>query len=546
MLNKNLNNIINYTEEDLKIIQKNKDNITKICNSYIPTHNYINIHEYKNKYQMKISLHAARPPNILDIIDIFDTSLEAAIHSDIQTLYNQRVLIPGMFPKCAKRVRTATLFNYATCSFDAYNSCLNFSEITIHLYRSISNLYDLRDVTNIRKLIYNHYKMINYFKEKVDKLKNSPQTEKIIHKLNRNIYKMEFEENKMNYLANNSVVLKELKEYLKHVINRVRSNEKTTNEKFLILDSIIFEDKQFVNKFKTILMKEKEKFFERKRNAGEVEKLKEIYSKKKCFILGNGPSLKEIDLSLLKNEVVIGSNYLINGLSESNCNFIPTIISSGDQTCTMKIIDDNNIDLINKNTTVMLHPTHKDQLIQNEVVHNGIYSKLKNKEINYFLIKRFDEFLLDKKFNTRPEFMYNRINYCAIYRNIVSMINMLIAEKLGFKEIYLLGCDMNNFTNHFYDYKSHTRLDRGPGDIYGDEGYRLVYKGFDTRKKDFDKQNIKVYNCTLKSSLTMFEKVNFHDVIHSVEEQEHKVEEQEHKVEEQEHKVEEQEKEGIN
>ena len=277
MIDKNLNNTVDYTEEDLKIIQKNKDNITKILNSYIPTHNYINVHKYKNKYQIQDFVYDVPNRNtsniyILETSDIFDTSLEAAIHHDIQTLYNQREFIPGLYKKPygstnAFRLRRINLYTYCTNNFNAYNSCLNFSEITLHLYKIISNLYDLRNVTNIRTLIYSHYKMIKYFKEKADELENLPKTEKNIHKLNRIKYKMQFEENKMNHLANKSRVLKELKEYLKHVINRVRSNEKTTNEKFLLLDIIIFQDEQFVKNFKTILTNEKQKFIEKKKST---------------------------------------------------------------------------------------------------------------------------------------------------------------------------------------------------------------------------------------------------------------------------------------
>ena len=298
---------------------------------------------------------------------------------------------------------------------------------------------------------------------------------------------------------------------MEHVLNRVSSNEKTKNEKFLILDNIIFQNENVVQNLKAIVMEEKKNIFNKKEKSNEVEKLKSLFSKKKCFILGNGPSLNDIDLSLLKNEFVIGSNYILNGFSEINCNFIPTILGSGDSTCVSKIINDDNIHLINENTVVVFHPTNAKFMEEDKECQDKIYSNLK--KINYKFIKRFDDFWIDDKFMKKMDFKINVEKYCFYYRNVVAMINMLIAEKLGFKEIYLLGCDMNKFTTHFYKYKSHTRVDRGPKFDYSILGYELVYKAFNMRKNEFDKKNIKVYNCTLTSSLDMFEKIHISNVL---------------------------------
>lgn len=46
----------------------------------------------------------------------------------------------------------------------------------------------------------------------------------------------------------------------------------------------------------------------RKASIQVLEKFKDIHKGERCFIIGNGPSLKKTDLSLLKNEYTIGMN----------------------------------------------------------------------------------------------------------------------------------------------------------------------------------------------------------------------------------------------
>ena len=198
----------------------------------------------------------------------------------------------------------------------------------------------------------------------------------------------------------------------------------------------------------------------------------------------------------------------MNGLKEIGCNFFPTILCSGDTTCTEALINETNINLINKKTILVIHPTNKQ--FWKESNHNQYYNNLKDHD--YYFFKTFQPLNLDTKFIKYEEYMYNRLNYCSTYRNIISMISMLIAEKLGFQEIYLLGCDMNNFTNHFYKYKSHTLAYKGDKYHYSLQGYQLVYKAFHLKKKEFDDKIIRVFNCSKESSLNQFDKINFNDL----------------------------------
>ena len=44
-----------------------------------------------------------------------------------------------------------------------------------------------------------------------------------------------------------------------------------------------------------------------KESSNELKKLKDLYAGKRCFIIGNGPSLRKEDLESLKDEVCIAS-----------------------------------------------------------------------------------------------------------------------------------------------------------------------------------------------------------------------------------------------
>ncbi len=52
------------------------------------------------------------------------------------------------------------------------------------------------------------------------------------------------------------------------------------------------------------------------RTAWQLKKLRNRYEGQRCFVLGNGPSLKKTDLSLLKNEITFGSNRIYMAFPE--------------------------------------------------------------------------------------------------------------------------------------------------------------------------------------------------------------------------------------
>jgi hypothetical protein len=73
-----------------------------------------------------------------------------------------------------------------------------------------------------------------------------------------------------------------------------------------------------------------------------------------------------------------------------------------------------------------------------------------------------------------------------------------LARELGFKRIYLLGCDGKNFYEHFYDEQN--------TEIINDTSYQeLTLNGYKRRKYEFDEMGIRIINCCPDSKYNFFE-----------------------------------------
>ena len=71
----------------------------------------------------------------------------------------------------------------------------------------------------------------------------------------------------------------------------------------------------------------KEKYFEYTMYGKQISKYRDKYKGKRCFVVGNGPSLNEQDLSLLAEEYVFTVNELMRherfSLLKSNFHILP-------------------------------------------------------------------------------------------------------------------------------------------------------------------------------------------------------------------------------
>lgn len=224
--------------------------------------------------------------------------------------------------------------------------------------------------------------------------------------------------------------------------------------------------------------------------------LKSSFSRKKrCFIIGNGPSLNKTDLSRLKNEVT----FAVNGffLKQPELDWTPTFYMVEDH-----LVAEDRADAINKLTgSIKLFPAY----------------------LGYCIDKKDDTIF----FNHRPRVSYpDGFDFSTNAEDItytgctVTFTAMQMAASLGFEEIYLIGVDADYDIPS--DAKNKSKYDTSVLDMKSDDpnhfhpdyfgkGYRWhdpqvdkMLEAYAEAKRVTDKAGIKIYNATIGGKLEVF------------------------------------------
>lgn len=253
--------------------------------------------------------------------------------------------------------------------------------------------------------------------------------------------------------------------------------------------------------------------FREKINRNKV--LRNSRENKRCFIVGNGPSLKEMELEKLHDETVFTVNFLVRN---------------------KKLYE-----LLNPSYHVFIDPYFteiEDMELQRflEAMENV------NPSITYITDIRVLKKLKslgrgDKSYGVYMHDNWNRFGSKNIdlSSNLFSSMNVVqtaiyTAIYMGFSEIYLIGCDMtviteylymraNNTFNyiHAYDIKE-SEKEQYKKELSSGDNYSMLYeymKVFEIFNHLFDysvKHNIKIYNATKGGILDMFPRVNLKDL----------------------------------
>lgn len=222
----------------------------------------------------------------------------------------------------------------------------------------------------------------------------------------------------------------------------------------------------------------------------ESSKLEQFRNKHKgedCFIIGNGPSLNEMNLSFLNDYYTFGLNkiHLIFDRKPFNLSYHVAVNAH--------VIEQSKIEIINLNCQSFL--SYLPALI-NRVTSDKIY------------------YLGDTKYN---QLFYKDITKGMNQGNTVTYVAMQIAYFMGFKNIYLIGVDHNfnqqgkpnetqkmsgNDPNHFdpnYFKGQVWQL----ADLDGSEMHYLIAKYF------FEKDNRNIFDATHHGKLDIFQKLSF-------------------------------------
>lgn len=273
----------------------------------------------------------------------------------------------------------------------------------------------------------------------------------------------------------------------------------------MTLDDLIKKWADFSNFYMNSLgfwkycLKEKENSILLKEN----EKFKNKHAGKRCFILGNGPSLNAVDFKLLENEYVFTVNELMRhkeySVLKSNYHLImdPYYFKEANDeyyrekmTILKKIKDSHN-------SPILFVPIEARNNIK-----NAEWAEML--EVHYicgnlYFCKNFDSKIHFERFVPRFQVVIQWAIGLAVY--------------MGFEEIYLLGCDTTDIINvistknsaqqeinnyaYEYSYEKFKNFEEHKNDFEQMiHGFSRMLEVYEEIKKWCDKLGIKLINCS--------------------------------------------------
>jgi hypothetical protein len=232
-------------------------------------------------------------------------------------------------------------------------------------------------------------------------------------------------------------------------------------------------------------------------NDRKLAALKDKHKGKRCFVIGNGPSLQISDLDRLKEEITFASNKIYLAFDQTD--WRPTYYTVEDP-----IVAENNTEKINSLKGFI------------KILNSGLKQILNSDRSTLYINVIVEPLSDDPSFSINPF----KGSYCG---QSVLYMDIQLAFFMGFSEIYLIGVDFNfhlpatatkskeilisnGEINHFHpDY-------RNPGETWYTPNLTYQKKGFEKAKVVLDRHNVKIFNATRGGKLEVFQRVNFGDL----------------------------------
>lgn len=233
----------------------------------------------------------------------------------------------------------------------------------------------------------------------------------------------------------------------------------------------------------------------------KILSMRNVFAGERCFIIGNGPTLNNHDMELLKDEYTFGVNSLF--LKTRDSGFVPTFYVVEDS----KVMEENADDIRDYPAPFKFFP--EDYKTYNLDSRATCYLKL-----NW-----------DFYFSSRPYFKIPRFS-CAVHDNIfagqtVTYVNMQLAYYMGFTEVYLIGMDFDYYIppehkregNHILsttDDPNHFHKDYfGVGKTWKDPRLDRVALSYRQSSLVFEAAERRLANATIGGKLDIFDRVSY-------------------------------------
>jgi hypothetical protein len=243
-------------------------------------------------------------------------------------------------------------------------------------------------------------------------------------------------------------------------------------------------------------------------NSEQIQSLKGKYAGRRCFIMGNGPSLNRTRLELLKDEIVWSFNKIY--LLFEKITWRPKFYVTNDQRLTRHISKEIDALISQLPDSIFFFPDH---FLSNEV---------NNKNGNVYWYHEIP--WNDQDSNSSTLFSRDPSKF-IVNTATVTIAGLQLAAYLGFNPIHLIGCDtsytvpasvkfedgnpemltstVDDDPNHFAPGYS------GKGDKWSAPNVPLMITQYMDAQRALEETNIKVYNATVGGYLEVFPRVDF-------------------------------------
>lgn len=232
-------------------------------------------------------------------------------------------------------------------------------------------------------------------------------------------------------------------------------------------------------------------------NSKIISDLADKHKGRRCFILGNGPSLRKTNIDLLTNEITIASNGIFLLFGEYS--YRPTYYTIED-----RVVAEDRAEQIN---------SMKDSM---KLVPYDLAYCIKNDSMTQYInfIRRYHPF---PKFSEK----FAEVSY---WGGTVTFLNIQLAYFLGCTEIYLIGVDHNyqvqpeqilkgpvivsqaDDQNHFHpDYF-------GKGYRWHDPNLERMELSYRCAKRFLEEKGVKIFNATEGGKLEVFTRKNYFEL----------------------------------
>jgi hypothetical protein len=234
------------------------------------------------------------------------------------------------------------------------------------------------------------------------------------------------------------------------------------------------------------------------KNEKKLHSFKNKHKGERCFIIGNGPSLNKLDLTLLKGETTFGVNGIY--LNQEKMGFLPTYYVIEDYL----IAEDRASEINELKGSVKFVPTFLDYTLKKDC-----------NTINFNAYMNYS----DKIF--KPLFSDDCLRKIGVGGSVTFMC-LQLAYYMGFDEVYMIGFDHNyaklekmdssiivteeNDENHFTP-NYYTK-----GERWHDPNVDRMEKGFNVARNFFSKNNRTVLNATYQGHLDVFERKEYTEI----------------------------------